>query len=111
MERILKVQIVMFEGPEFNSTSPERRKDAFLYPAPVSLHSSGIWVRSSVFVGVTVVTNRQTDHAICVATGRIFTLCTAMRPKNYRERQNWRQFRGQHDDESMKYRQHVVKLY
>ena len=112
MERILKVQIVNFEGPGFNSTSPERSKDAFLCPAPVSLHCSGIWVRSSVFVGLTVVTNRQTDHATCVATGRIFTLCIAMRPKNYSERQNWRhQFRGQHDDETMKYRQHMVKLY
>ena len=64
-----------------------------------------------VFVWLTDGTNRQTDHATCIATGRIFTLCTAMRPKNYRERQNWRQFRGQHDDESMKYRQHMVKLY
>ena len=35
-------------------------------------------------------TNRQTDHATCVATGRIFTLCIAMRAKNYNERQNWR---------------------
>jgi len=34
MERILKVQIVNFEGPGFNSTSPERSKDAFLCPAP-----------------------------------------------------------------------------
>ena len=43
-------------------------------------------------------TNRQTDHATCVATNRIFTLCIAMRPKNYSERQNWRhQFRGQHE--------------
>jgi len=58
-------------------------------PPPSSLHSSGIWIRSSVFVGLTVVTNRQTDHAACVATGRIFTLCIAMRPKNYSERQNW----------------------
>ena len=24
--------------------------------------------------------DKQTDHAICVATGRIFTLCIAMRP-------------------------------
>jgi len=67
-------------------------------PAPVSLHSSGIWIRSSVFVGLTVATNRQTDHATCVATGRIFTLCIAMRHKKYSERQNWRhQFRGQHE--------------
>jgi len=44
------------------------------------------------------VTNRQTDHATCVAAGRIFTLCIATRPKNYSERQNWRhQFRGQHE--------------
>jgi len=43
------------------------------------------------------VTNRQTNHATCVATGRIFTLCIAMRAKNYSERQNWRhQFREQH---------------
>ena len=56
--------------------------------------------------------DRQTDHATCVETGRIFTLCIAMSPKNYSERQNWRhQFRGQHDDETMKYRQHMVKLY
>ena len=56
------------------------------------------WIRSSVFIGFTVVTNRQTDHATCVATGRMFTLCIAMRPKNYSERQNWRQqFRGQHE--------------
>jgi len=34
--------------------------------------------------------DRQTDHAKCIATGRIFTLCIAMRPKNYSERQNWR---------------------
>ena len=27
-------------------------------PAPVSLHSSGIWIRSSVFVGLTVVIDR-----------------------------------------------------
>jgi len=36
------------------------------------------------------VTDRQADHATCIATGRIFTLCIAMRPKNYSERQNWR---------------------
>ena len=42
--------------------------------------------------------SRQTDHVTCVATGRIFTLCIAMRAKNYSERQNWRhQFRGQHE--------------
>jgi len=56
--------------------------------------------------------DRQTDHATCVATGRIFTLCIAMCPKNYSERQTWRhQFRGQHDDETMKYRQHHGKFY
>ena len=52
MERILKVQIVKFEGPGFNSMSLERRKDAFL-EFPVSLHSSGIWsgqVRSGIGV-------------------------------------------------------------
>jgi len=44
--------------------------------------------------------DRQTDHATCVATGRIFTLRIAMRAKNYSERQNCRhQFRRQHDDE------------
>jgi len=59
---------------------------------------SGIWIRSSVFLWLTDGTNRQTDHATCVATGRIFTLCIAMRTKNYSERQNWRhQFRGQHE--------------
>jgi len=69
-----------------------------LPPAPVSLHSSGIRIRSSVFVGLTVVTNSQTDHATCVATGRIFAICIAMRPKNYSERQNCRhQFREQHE--------------
>ena len=42
--------------------------------------------------------DKQTDHAKCIATGRIFTLCIAMRAKNYSERQNWRhQFRGQHE--------------
>jgi len=56
------------------------------------------WIRSSVFVGLMVVTHRQADHATCVATGRIFTLCIAMRAKNYNERQYWRhQFRGQHE--------------
>ena len=80
-------------------------------PAPVSLHSSGIWIRSSVFVGLTVVTKRQTDHATCVATGRIFTLRIAMRPKSYSERQHWQHRFTGHDDETMKYRQHVVKLY
>jgi len=41
---------------------------------------------------------RQTDHVTCVATGRMFTLCIAMRAKNYSERQNWRhQFSGQHE--------------
>ena len=50
--------------------------------------------------------DKQTDHPTCVATGRIFTLCIAMRPENYSERQNWQhQFRGKHDDETMKYRQ------
>ena len=34
MERILKVQIVKFEGPGFNSMSLERKKDAFLCPNP-----------------------------------------------------------------------------
>jgi len=62
----------------------------FAPPRPVSSHSSRIWIHSSVFVGLTVVTNRQTDHATCEATGRIFTLCIAMRPKNYSERQNYR---------------------
>jgi len=56
------------------------------------------WIRLSVFVGITVVTNRQTDHATCAATGRIFTQCIAMRRNNYSERQNWRhQFREQHE--------------
>jgi len=69
------------------------------------------WVRSSVVVGLTVVTNRQTDHATCVATGRIFTLCIAMRPKNYSERQNWRhQFRGQHERNKARCKRVVVAV-
>jgi len=57
------------------------------------------------------VTNRETDHATCVATGRIFTLCIAMRPKNYSERQNWRhQFRGQHECNKARCKRVVVAV-
>ena len=50
--------------------------------------------------------DRQTDHATCVETGRIFTLCIAMSPKNYSERGI-----SSGDNMTMKYRQHTVKLY
>jgi len=54
---------------------------------------------------------RQTDHVPCVATGRMFTLCIAMRAKNYSERQNWRhQFRGQHERNKARSKRVVVAV-
>jgi len=47
------------------------------------LHNpNGVSIGSAVFVGLTIVTNRQTDHATSVTVGRIYVRSTAMRPKN-----------------------------
>jgi len=43
--------------------------------APTRVHNpNGIWIGTAVLVGFIAVSNRQTDHARSVATGRIFSL-------------------------------------
>ena len=50
---------------------------------PEFLNPNGISIGSAVFVGLTSVTDRSTDHATwSVTTGRIYVRSTAMRPTN-----------------------------
>ena len=64
----------------FHWGDPGPQLTRFLGPTRVQ-NPNGITISSAIFVGLTVVTNRQT-HAASVATGCIFALC-AMRPVKY----------------------------
>jgi len=56
--------------------------------------------------------DKQTDRPRYMRSNTPHLYAMHCDPKNYSERQNCRhQLRGQHDDETMKYRQHTVKLY
>jgi len=55
----------------------------FLGPARVH-NANGTSISSAVFAGLTIVTDRQTDHATpSVTIGLIYERITAMAPKNY----------------------------
>jgi len=66
------VALTMGPGPPSNAW--------FLGPTRVH-NPNGISIDSAIFAGLTIVADRQTDHATSVTIRRIYVRSTAMRPK------------------------------